>query len=95
MIDGLYLQMNLNRMKDRIEQMPKNYQIEIARLLIHNHNIAYDENQNGLFINMAQINEEVQTSMKQFIEYVDLQEQQLNADENEKDGLKDIFFKKE
>jgi hypothetical protein len=87
--------MNLNAMKDRIEQMTKNYQIEIARLLINTHNIAYDENQNGLFINMAQMTEEVKTSMQQFIEYVDLQEQQLNADETEKDGLKDIFFKKE
>jgi aspartate/tyrosine/aromatic aminotransferase len=87
--------MNLNAMKDRIEQMSKNYQIEVARLLINTHNIAYDENQNGLFINMAQMTEEVKTSMQQFIEYVDLQEQQLNADETEKDGLKDIFFKKE
>ena len=87
--------MNVNAMKDRIEQMSKNYQVEIARLLIHTHNIAYDENQNGLFINMAQMSEEVKTAMQQFIEYVDLQEQQLNADETEKDGLKDIFFKKE
>jgi hypothetical protein len=87
--------MNINAMKDRIEQMSKNYQIEIARLLINTHNIAYDENQNGLFINMAQMTEEVKTSMQQFIEYVDLQEQQLNAGETEKDGLKDIFFKKE
>jgi hypothetical protein len=87
--------MNINAMKDRIEQMSKNYQIEIARLLIHTHNIAYDENQNGLFINMAQMSEEVKTAMQQFIEYVDLQEHQLNADETEKDGLKDIFFKKE
>jgi len=87
--------MDINAMKDRIEQMTKNYQIEIARLLINTHNIAYDENQNGLFINMAQMTEEVKTSMQQFIEYVDLQEQQLNADETEKDGLKDIFFKKE
>jgi len=87
--------MNLNAMKDRIEQMTKNYQIEVARLLINTHNIAYDENQNGLFINMAQMTEEVKTSLQQFIEYVDLQEQQLNADETEKDGLKDIFFKKE
>ena len=87
--------MNINAMKDRIEQMTKNYQIEMARLLINTHNIAYDENQNGLFINMAQMTEEVKTSIQQFIEYVDLQEQQLNADETEKDGLKDIFFKKE
>ena len=87
--------MNLTAMKDRIEQMSKNYQIEIARLLIRSHNIAYDENQNGLFINMGQMTDQVQTAMQQFIEYVDLQEQQLNVTETEKDGLKDIFFKKE
>lgn len=87
--------MNLTAMKDRIEQMPKNYQIEIARLLVRTHNISYDENQNGLFINMGQMSEQVQLAMKQFIEYVDLQEQQLNLAETEKDGLKDIFFKKE
>ena len=87
--------MNLNEMKDRIEQMSKNYQIEVSRLLIHNHNIPYDENQNGIFINMGQLSEEVQTSMYKFIQYVDLQEQQLNDHETEKDGLKDIFFKKE
>lgn len=87
--------MNLTAMKDRIEQMPKNYQVEMARLLIRTHNIAYDENQNGLFINMGQMSDQVQIAMKQFIEYVDLQEQQLNVTETEKDGLKDIFFKKE
>lgn len=87
--------MNLTAMKDRIEQMPKNYQIEIARLLIRTHNIAYDENQNGLFINMGQMTDQVQMAMQQFIDYVDLQEQQLNVTETEKDGLKDIFFKKE
>ena len=87
--------MNLTVMKDRIEQMPKNYQIEIARLLIRTHNIAYDENQNGLFINMGQMTDQVQLAMQQFIDYVDLQEQQLNVTETEKDGLKDIFFKKE
>jgi hypothetical protein len=87
--------MNLNEMKDRIEQMTKNYQVEISRLLIHKHNIPYDENQNGIFINMGQLSEEVQLSMHKFIKYVDLQEQQLNADETEKDGLKDIFFRKE
>ena len=87
--------MNLNEMKDRIEQMSKNYQIEVSRLLIHNHNIPYDEYQNGIFINMGQLSEEVQTSMYKFIQYVDLQEQQLNDHETEKDGLKDIFFKKE
>lgn len=87
--------MNLTEMKDRIEQMPKNYHIEMARILINTHKISYDENQNGLFFNLSQLTPEVQINMQQFIEYVDLQEQQLRVDEAEKDGLKDIFFKKE
>jgi hypothetical protein len=87
--------MNISEMKDRIEQMPRNYHIEIARILIHQHNISYDENQNGLFINLSQLNSDIHKKIGQFINYVDLQEQQLRADETEKDGLKDIFFKNE
>jgi len=87
--------MNLSEMKDRIEQMPTNYHIEIARILINQHNIPYDENQNGMFINLSQLNIDMHVKIEQFINYVNLQEQQLKADETEKDGLKDIFFKKE
>jgi len=87
--------MNLTDMKDRIEQMPKNYQIEIARILINTHKVSYDENQNGMFINITKLTPEVQTIIHQFITYVDLQEQQLRKDEVKKDGLKDIFFNHE
>ena len=79
-------------MKDRIEQMPKNYQIEIARILINKHQVSYDENQNGLFINLTKLTSEIHPVIQQFITYVDLQEQQLRKDEVKKDGLKDIFF---
>jgi len=87
--------MNLSDIKDKIEQMSKNYHIEVARILINEHKISYDENQNGVFINLSQLSPEVHKKIINFINYVDLQEQQLRADENEKDGLKDIFFKKE
>lgn len=82
-------------MKDRIEQMTKNYQIEIARILINTHRVSYDENQNGLFINITKLNPEIHHIIQQFITYVDLQEQQLRKDEVKKDGLKDIFFNNE
>jgi len=85
--------MNISEMKDRIENMPRNYHIEIARILVNQYNISYDENQNGLFINLSQLNTDIHKKIEKFINYVDLQEQQLRADENEKDGLKDIFFK--
>ena len=87
--------MNLTEMKDRIEQMPKNYHVEMARILINNHKISYDENQNGLFFNLSHLTPDIHLKIHQFIEYVELQENQLRVDETEKDGLKDIFFKKE
>ena len=87
--------MNLSDIKDRVEQMSKNYHVEIARLLIQKYNVSYDENQNGLFINLSNLSPEVHKTIIHFINYVDLQEKQLRDDENEKDGLKDIFFKKE
>ena len=87
--------MNLSDIKDRVEQMSKNYHVEIARLLIQKYNVSYDENQNGLFINLSNLSPEVHKTIIHFINYVDLQEKQLRDDENEKDGLKDIFFNNE
>jgi len=87
--------MDVSDIKDKVEQMSKNYHIEIARILITKYNVAYDENQNGIFINLSQLSPDIHKTIAQFINYVDLQEKQLRDDENEKDGLKDIFFKKE
>lgn len=87
--------MDVSDIKDKVEQMSKNYHVEIARILITKYNVAYDENQNGIFINLSQLSPDVHKTIAQFINYVDLQEKQLRDDENEKDGLKDIFFKKE
>jgi len=82
----------ISNIKDQIEKMSINYHAEIARILIKEHNIAYDENKNGLFINLSNVNESVLDSLCKFITYVELQEQQLNLDESKKDGLKDIYF---
>lgn len=82
-------------LKDKIEQMQKNYHIEIARILIQEHNSSYDENQNGIFINLSNMTPEMHIKIQQFVEYVELQEKQLAIDENEKHELKDNFFKTE
>ena len=82
-------------LKDKIEQMQKNYHIEIARILIQEHNSSYDENQNGIFINLSNMTPEMHVKIQQFVEYVELQEKQLAIDENEKHELKDNFFKTE
>jgi hypothetical protein len=85
--------MNLHEMKDRIENMPKHYQIEIGKLLIKQHKITYNENQNGIFINLSNISNEITNTLLQYIQYVDLQENQINHTEEEKNKLKDKYFK--
>ena len=74
--------------------MSKNYQIEMGRILLDNQ-ININENQNGLFINLSDVKEDVMKKMQEFLEYVDLQETHLNVIETAKEGLKDTFFKSE
>ena len=85
---------NMVQIRDKIESLPKNYQIEVGRILLDNQ-ININENQNGLFINLSDVNEEVVSKMQEFLEYVDLQETHLNVIETAKEGLKDTFFKAE
>ena len=85
--------MNVQDMKERIETMPKHYQIEIGKLLIGQHQIVYNENQNGIFINLSNVSCEILEKLQKYIDYVNLQESQLNQTEQQKDELKDLFFK--
>jgi len=86
--------MNLHVMKDRIEMMPKNYQIEIGKLLIKQYECTHNENQNGIFINLSNLSPEITNKLQNYIDSVNLQESQINQTEQEKDELKDMFFNK-
>jgi len=84
----------IQHIKDTIEALPKNYHIEVGRILQDNA-IKINENQNGLFINLTNIDVSIIKKLQGFLEYVDLQESHLNVIENAKEGLKDSFFKTE
>jgi len=47
---------------------------------------------NGIFINLSHLSNDVHERIVKFIEYVDLQEKQLEIDEKEKHELKDAYF---
>ncbi len=85
--------MNVQDMKERIEIMPKHYQIEIGKLLVGQYKITHNENQNGIFINLSNVSYEILEKLQKYIDYVNLQESQLNQTEQQKDELKDMFFK--
>jgi hypothetical protein len=86
--------MNLQGIKDRIELMSKQYQLDVARILLKENNVSHNENQNGIFINLSNLSPDIIAKLQQYISYVDLQESQLNNIEQQKDELKDIYFNK-
>ena len=87
--------MNNIELKDKLEQMNKSRHIELARILIHEYKIAYDENQNGIFINMSNLTPAEIDKMNEFVRYIEQQESDFLQIETEKNGLKDTYFNNE
>ena len=81
----------LLKMKSTIEQMDKNNQIEVLRLL-HKNNAILNENKNGIHINLTELNEDTLKYIYNFVEYINTQENKLNDDEHEKQRYKNMFF---
>jgi len=81
----------LNNMKVSIENMDKLNQIEVLRLL-QNHLALLNENKNGIYINLSELDEKIIEQIYNFVEYIHNQENKLTVDETEKQTYKNIFF---
>lgn len=92
---GLFVYMSIVDLKDKLEKMNKPQQIELARMLIHEYRVTYDENQNGIFINMSELPPSILEKIRSFLKYIELQEENITNVEREMNGLKDTFFKTE
>lgn len=82
----------LTSLRDHIENLEQIHQIHILKIL-KNYKVPFTENANGIFINMTIINEETITEIKSYIEYVKLQQKQLEKVEAEKESYKKEFYK--
>ena len=83
----------LNNLKEKIEKMTKNQQIEVLRILKSQSKAHVNENNNGSFINLSELDEIVVENLKKYVSYIDEQQKHLLVIENEKDRLQTIFFK--
>ena len=82
----------LQTLKGRIEKMPIYHQIEILRIFKES-DILLNENNNGTFINLTELDNSIIDKLDKYISYVNEQETQLNEIENEKDRIQNTFFK--
>jgi CTP-dependent riboflavin kinase len=84
---------NISKLKERIELMPKYHQIEILRILNNSASVKKNENNNGTFVNLTEQSKDVLNELEKYANYVDDQQKHLNKIENEKELLEKTFFK--
>lgn len=85
---------SINILKDKIESLNKHHQIEILRILKQDKTITLNENNNGVFINITDINNELYKKLNDYIDYVDNQKNNIETVETQKTILENTFFKK-
>ena len=83
----------LNRIKTKIENMEKKNHLQILQLLKNYNNITLNENNNGTFINMNELDKNIILELEKYIKYIDIQKQFLDKDEKVKDNLENKYFK--
>ncbi len=82
----------LNYIKQKIEVMDKKDQINILKLFKESSSVILNENQNGTFINITELDKKIKTELKKYINYVDVQKNILEKDEVKKTELEEAFF---
>lgn len=83
--------MNVTHLRDRIEALPKIHHKDVARILLEN-NITYDENKNGMFVNLSTVPQDILEKVARFISYIDLQQETIDTGETERKDIKIQFF---
>ena len=83
---------SLSLMKDKIERMPKNNQIEVLKILKKYQNIKLNENKSGVFVNLSFLSKEILEEIERYVNYVNDQETVINTIETQKQEFKNAFF---
>ena len=83
---------SLNDLKTKIESLPKEHQIEVLRKLKDTNEIVLNENNNGVFINLSQLQDKHIYLLNRFLVYINKQNEHLSIIENKKDDIKENFF---
>ena len=84
----------LGYIKEQIEMMDKSHQIEVLRILSEHKGVCLNENSNGTFVNLTDIDQNIINQLMTFISYVKTQQRQLEKIEYQKEVLEDTFFNK-
>lgn len=86
--------MNFDRkikLRDKIEQLNETEQKEVFRIF-HNNKIEFSENNNGIFINLKNISNEILFEIEKYIKHLSIIEKEIIDIEDQKNQFKETFF---
>ena len=84
--------LELNMIRDSIEKMTKPNQIEVLRILHKHPDITLNENNYGVHVNLTELDFNLIMELKNYINYINTQENNLKSFETQKDNLRSSFF---
>jgi hypothetical protein len=87
--------LELNNIRDKLEEMSKFNQIEVLRILSKYAEVTLNENKYGVHVNLTDLNEKIIDELKKYISYVNTQENALDQVEQQKESFKNIYFTKD
>lgn len=85
----------LNYIRDTIEMMNKYHQIEVLRILKNSEGVILNENKNGIYVNLTELDNSVLEELSEYIMYTNNQEKFLSNTEKEKEMYKEKYFTKD
>jgi len=84
--------LELENIKNQIEGMSKSHHVEILKILKKNTNVKLNENKSGIFINLSFIPAETMQEIKDYLNYIHVQEDVLLMTEIQKEEYKKNYF---
>jgi hypothetical protein len=83
----------LEKIKNAIEKMEVYHQIQILKILKESTTATLNENNNGTFINLTDVDETTIFKLEEYIEYFKHQQTNLKTTEDKKKDIEESFFK--
>ena len=81
----------LIKLKDKIEKMSISQHIELFRIIKDNE-VDFNENKNGIFINLSSTDPEIVKKLEEYIDYIEEQQHIINEQEKTKtEYIKEYF----
>lgn len=85
----------LNYIRDTIELMNKFNQIEVLRILSKHKHVTLNENKNGIYVNLTELEPSILSELFEFVSYTTNQENILSSNEKEMEMYKEKYFGKD